>query len=165
MSAVQRWTASDPCPVCGEHERSALRGMKTRCWGFLSSDRQYAHCTREDLAGAIEIKTNSRTYPHRLGGDCRCGVSHGVAAASYQQRGRPRNKTEHAVFETVDQVLAFYRKRLGPEGWQPAAQYLYEDESSQPVLLVLRFERCGEKTFRQASHRPSGWALHPRRPR
>jgi hypothetical protein len=57
VSREQRWTRSSPCPVCGgcpQDPRGRRRGL--RCWGFLASDGLYAHCTREEDAGAVPPK-------------------------------------------------------------------------------------------------------------
>jgi len=76
MSAdITRWTAENPCPVCTGHPRLP-QGQGVRCYGFLSSDRRYAHCTREEHAGSIEIHRVGVTFAHRLDGDCLCGGSH-----------------------------------------------------------------------------------------
>jgi hypothetical protein len=72
---AQRFTTAHPCPVCRGHAQAA-RGQGVRCWGFLSSDGTYAHCSRDEYAGALPIESNGTTYAHQLTGDCRCGVRH-----------------------------------------------------------------------------------------
>lgn len=52
------------------------QGNGLRCWGFISEDGHYAHCTRTDYACALVIKVDSSTYAHKLQGECRCGKSH-----------------------------------------------------------------------------------------
>lgn len=91
---LRRFTPSNPCPICGGHQASP-RGQGVRCYGFISEDGQWAHCTRPEDAGDINIVPNSETYPHRLtGGACRCGVQHGAArsepAGAGESRGRAR---------------------------------------------------------------------------
>lgn len=76
VEAEQRFSPSQPCPICGGNA-AAPSGKGERCYGFLSSDGRYAHCTREEHAGGLEQKEESGTYPHRLEGKCRCGVRHG----------------------------------------------------------------------------------------
>lgn len=71
----QRFTAARPCPICGGHaELPQHQGV--RCYGFVSTDGLYAHCTREEVAGCLDQTAESQTYAHRLDGDCRCGNQH-----------------------------------------------------------------------------------------
>lgn len=73
----RRFTRDHPCPICGGH-RSQTRRKGQRCYGFLSADACYAHCTREEFAGGLDADA-AGTYAHRLNGSCRCGATHGVA--------------------------------------------------------------------------------------
>ncbi len=77
MQAVQsnqRFQRSNPCPICGGSD-SDPRGKGRRCSGYLSTDGQYAHCTREEYAVNISPSTASPpTFAHHLVGTCRCGV-------------------------------------------------------------------------------------------
>ena len=75
VRAEQRFVATRPCPVCGGH-KDLPQGQSRRCWGFCSDDGCYAHCTREEYAGALTAGPDG-SYAHRLTGDCRCGVRHG----------------------------------------------------------------------------------------
>lgn len=75
------WTAEDPCPICGGHERRP-RGRGERCYGFRSSDGGYAHCSREEHGGALQPHRGGSTFAHRLEGDCRCGLRHGQASGA-----------------------------------------------------------------------------------
>ena len=68
----QRYTSSNPCPVCGGHARLP-KGQGRRCWGY--SDGEWAICNREQVAGRLSDKVYG--YHHRLHGDCNCGVAHG----------------------------------------------------------------------------------------
>ena len=43
----QRFREENRCPVCDGADEDQ-RGRGERCFGFLSSDGLYAHCTRED---------------------------------------------------------------------------------------------------------------------
>ena len=72
---LQRFTARDPCPICQGH-KDLPTGQGERCFGFLSSDCDYAHCTREQYAGGLPQDPDSQTYAHRLIGDCKCGTRH-----------------------------------------------------------------------------------------
>src|SRR5690606_19006494 len=66
------------CRVCGGHALMR-QGRGIRCWGYLSGDGLYEHCTRPEYAGSIALHKDG-TYPHRLGAPCRCGVTHASTA-------------------------------------------------------------------------------------
>ena len=85
MDPRQRFKADHPCPVCGGHAGQP-QGMGTRCYGYLSDDGLYAHCTREEYAGNLARKPTSDTYAHSLRGLCLCGKEHGVGVATAQRR-------------------------------------------------------------------------------
>src|SRR5215213_1867975 len=74
--AAQRFRRDNPCPVCGGNAQ-LRQGRGERCFGFLSSDGRYAHCSREDYAGGLPLEEEAQTYAHRLGGGCKCGDKHG----------------------------------------------------------------------------------------
>lgn len=75
VAASQRFTGAVPCIVCLGHAGMA-RHKGCRCYGYMSSDGQYARCSRPEFAGAI-LPGPDGLYGHRLSGDCRCGVAHG----------------------------------------------------------------------------------------
>lgn len=79
--SIRRWSEANPCQVCTGFP-SLPSGRSVRCYGFLSSDARYAHCTREEYAVGLPCTTASGTYAHRLTGTCRCGSSHGTAQRS-----------------------------------------------------------------------------------
>ena len=91
--ASQRFSnASNPCPICGGHERQK-RGTGQRCNGFLSDDGLYAHCSREEYAGAIRLTRGSETYAHRMRGPCNCGEQHGEAVLIQRKPDRVSKRT------------------------------------------------------------------------
>lgn len=70
---LERWTAKDPCPICGGHQQ-AERGTGERCHGYRSGT--YAYCSCKEHAGSLRPAQNN-LYRHWLGiGQCRCGVTH-----------------------------------------------------------------------------------------
>ena len=86
----QRFSRRNPCPICsGGHDDPAGQGV--RCYGFLSDDGQYAHCTREDYAGALTQGRNGG-YSHRLGGTCECGEPHDGPASQGPHSPKPRKQ-------------------------------------------------------------------------
>lgn len=113
----QRFSKDRPCPICGGHDRLP-HGKGVRCFGFLSSDGLYAHCTREDLAGAIKPDRDGLSYAHRLYGLCRCGMTHGDPL--------PPNLA----------IIGSKAKR----GRKEIARYSYQDESGAELYHVRRYE-------------------------
>lgn len=114
----RRYIRGQRCPICGGADSDA-RGAGKRCWGFLSDDGDWAHCSREELAGPL-TRSPSNTYGHRLAGSCACGNAH---AKPIEERA-PR---------AVD---------IGPV----VAEYNYYDESG---VLLYQVRRHEPKTFRQ----------------
>jgi hypothetical protein len=86
----QRATKANPCPACGGH-KDMPQGQDVRCWGYVSSDGEYAHCTREAYAGGLPRHEESDTYAHKLTGDCKCGVRHDASPAP-ERNGRARQR-------------------------------------------------------------------------
>lgn len=78
VSADQRFTKENPCPICGGHDRAA-RGRGIRCWGYTTKSKRTANCTSADKAGPIKQNAGSETYPHKLQGNCPCGFDHSSA--------------------------------------------------------------------------------------
>jgi hypothetical protein len=133
IAPERRYSPSRPCPVCGGHDRLP-RGGGRRCYGLLSEDGLWAHCTREEQAGALEQNPESGTYAHSLIGDCRCGVRHDPGPADANDYAPRRER-------------------------KIAATYAYRDADDNVVFQVVRFD---PKDFRQ--RRPNGkggytWSL------
>ena len=122
VGTAQRFSPSSPCPICGG-TASAPSGKGERCYGFLSSDGRWAHCTREEHAGALEQKEGSGTYPHRLKGECGCVLGHGDLVPT---PGVRRNEC---------------KKPLG----EPAAVWSIKDERGEVQAIHVRFDHDGGK--------------------
>jgi hypothetical protein len=112
MSNIDRFRKSSPCPICGGH-KDLPPGHGQRCWGFLSEDRAYAHCMREEYAGSIPQNVKDQSYPHHLIGDCRCGIRHDPTL--------PITSTSHivATYDYVDAhgTLRYQTVRLSPKNF------------------------------------------------
>jgi hypothetical protein len=121
----QRFTAEKPCPICGGHDRSP-RGAGERCYGFLSEEGEWAHCTREEFAGGAPFNEGSEAYVHKLTGDCMCGAQHGLAAGGQERNGDNQ-------------------RRKGQRG-RKVETYDYTDEHDELLYQVIRYEN---KTFSQ----------------
>ena len=131
VNPSQRFTRNNPCPVCGGHA-TAPRGKEQRCYGFESSDGQYAHCTREEYAGLLAPHKGGDTYAHRLAGECRCGTTHGLertAPSSAKGNGARQVKNEHAHAP---------EPAAGPQ--RRVAEYVYEDRNGEPLRRKVRLE-------------------------
>ncbi len=120
MAAPARFTREHPCPICGGWE-ALPRGQGRRCAGFLSADRRYAHCSREEHGGTLPLE-GGNTYAHRLDGPCSCGGNH---LGTVYRNGNGHGPT-----------------KLG----KIVARYPYHDETGALLFEVVRFE---PKEFRQ----------------
>jgi hypothetical protein len=123
----QRFTPERPCPICGGHDR-APRGEGKRCYGFVSEDGAWAHCTREEHAGGAPRNDKSEAFVHKLTGDCKCGSRHDLAAGERGDRTR-RLEGRRRIVKTYD----------------------YPDERGKLQFQTVRYE---PKDFRQ--RRPDG---------
>jgi putative DNA primase/helicase len=101
IPSSQRFRKGHPCLICGSHA-DAPRGKGERCYGFLSDDGVYAHCTRDEYAGALTKHPDSDTYAHRLIGECRCGVRHDPSAPA-STNGAGAGKRIMATYDYVDE--------------------------------------------------------------
>jgi len=131
----QRWTRTNPCPVCGGH-KYLKRHTGQRCAGYESSDGRYFHCMREP-AGSSAM-TSAGTYPHLTGGQtdrrgdpmtCLCGRDHRPATG--RRPDAPKAKSQTKSSASVARILreakpdrgrvAAYLKHRGLSGQVPAA--------------------------------------------
>jgi hypothetical protein len=134
VSSQQRFTKAHPCPICGGYDRLP-RGTGERCYGFLSDDGRFAHCTREEFAGELTRNPTSRTFAHRLDGPCECGHVHGATTSQVTAQNRAASA----------QPLS---------GRQPAATWsYYAADGSGPVYQKCRFETSSGKGY--ALRRPA----------
>jgi len=151
VASPQRFNSrTNPCPVCGGGA-DLPSGNGSRCYGFLSSDGAYAHCTREVLAGPLP-EEDGGTYPHRLKGDCRCGQRHdgatdqngstpkGEPVATYNYGGALKER-----FELPDGTK-FFR---WPKGTRMADMPLYgADRLTDGPVIFCEGEKACEALWR-----------------
>jgi hypothetical protein len=95
VSPEQRHTSNHPCPICNGHP-ALNRNAGERCYGFVSNDGTFAHCTRAEFASQLTVHSGSNTYVHRLGATCNCGSDHRSFAESglrsiLKPMGQPRS--------------------------------------------------------------------------
>ena len=126
----QRFSRAHPCPICGGYEQRA-RGRGERCYGFLSADGRYAHCTREELAGRLERNPGSQTFAHRREGPCKCGQTHRPARSDSAGKGGARRLVATWPYCTAD--------------------------GSTELYSIDRFETLDGKTYAARRPAPAGW--------
>jgi putative DNA primase/helicase len=118
MAPERRFLPAHPCPVCGGHDRLP-RGKGERCYGFLSEDGRWEHCTREEYAGGLEYNSDSSTYPHKVTGDCRCGVQHGqeLSQIGRNASGRIGKMVLTYPYRDARRKLLYEVVRFDPKGF------------------------------------------------
>lgn len=149
-SSKQRFTPRNPCPICGGDDHDP-RGKGRRCFGFLSGDGEYAHCTRAEFAGEIKMKDSSQTYPHKLHGACKCGVTHNPAQYSHESAQTSHNGAQSSQkrrlliaynYMNAEGELLFQCVRWEPKGFSQrhpdgAGGWIWNLDGIQPVLYRL----------------------------
>jgi hypothetical protein len=100
----------------------------------MSIDGEWAHCSREEFAGAAPFNDKTKAYIHKLEGDCKCGASH----------GDPGNNVLHIKPRT--------KKQTGNQAI--TAKYDYLDEAGELLYQVVRYE--DPKTFKQRRKNSGG---------
>jgi len=118
VASSQRFSRRHPCPICGGgHDEP--QGHGTRCYGFLSEDGEYAHCTREEHAGNL-AESPAGTFAHRLIGDCACGDRHDprptAVPAPKRDRGRVVREIRYDVRDTGGTLAAIRIRREYADG-------------------------------------------------
>jgi putative DNA primase/helicase len=143
VTSERRFSPSRPCPICEGHDRLP-RGHGARCFGFLSEDEQWAHCTREEYAGLLEQNPESHTYVHKLMGDCCCGIRHDPAPADangHAPQGKRRivetYEYRHAVGDFGFQVVRFNPKGFAQRRPDGTGGYIWNLDSIERVLYRL----------------------------
>ena len=113
VHSSQRFTRHQPCPICAGFD-DAPRSKGVRCFGFLSDDGGYAHCSREEFAGGLRFSENSQTFAHKLEGDCRCGTRHDPSPAAVSVK-----KEVEATYSYADEQggLLYQVVRFKPKGF------------------------------------------------
>ena len=126
--------------------RTCPQGEGRRCYGFISGDGLYAHCTRDEYAGRLDRNGNANTYPHHLGGACQCGRVHGAGPA--RARRFPGNGQ---VAPSVDT----YRH---PELGKPSRLWPYRSANGELAGYAARWDRPGGgKEIRPLVYQDGRW--------
>ena len=130
MDPSQRFKTDRACPVCDGH-KDLPQGERRRCYGFISGDGLYAHCTRDEYAGRLDRNGNANTYPHHLGGACQCGKVHGAGPA--RARLRPDNG------QVAPSVDSYRHPKLG----KPSRLWPYRYADGELAGYVARWDVPG----------------------
>jgi 5S rRNA maturation endonuclease (ribonuclease M5) len=162
VSPQQRHTKAHRCPICDGADGDP-RGKGKRCSGFTSDDREWVHCSREELSGGIAAK-DAGLYAHRMHGACRCGRTHGEASLQPSREVVATYLYESAEGAPLFRVVRtaakdFYQQHPdGAGGWangrNGTAPTLYrlrqivEDDADRTVFVVE-----GEKDVQALEHR------------
>ena len=110
--------------------RTCARGEGRRCYGFISDDGLYAHCTRDEYAGGLDRNGSSDTYAHHLEGGCHCGKVHGIVPG---------------VSQGAPSVHSYRDRRLG----QPVQLWAYRHAGGEVAGYAARWDRPdGGREFR-----------------
>jgi hypothetical protein len=131
-------TRRAPCPICQGH-RDMPPGKGVRCFGFVSDDGTYAHCTRDELAGGMPQHKDA-TYVHRLAGPCKCGATHGEAVVEIGSAAREIV----ATYDYTDpsgaisyQVVRFHPKNFRQRKPDGAGGWTWKLDGVAPLLYRL----------------------------
>jgi len=144
IASEQRFSRHQPCPICGGWA-SMRPGQGQRCWGFRSTDGDYAHCTR--LAGDLPPHHDG-TYAHRLVGGCRCGQIHGqVLVTHHHAQSGTVNNTDYQMA-----ALQLWTTSQPIPG-TPAEAYLQRRGLRGPYPASLRSQRL--LRHRSGSYHPA----------
>jgi hypothetical protein len=149
------FTAKFPCPICGGFDgNGSKRHQGTRCWGYLSSDHEYAHCTREDHPAnkTLPLEPKSETFAHWLAGPCKCGHSHGSHIMEPSPLPPVRFSPVPAHTPRVCLEWAF------PNAGELTAMWLYPNAKGKPHAAVGRFDHPQDgKTYRPCHVEQDCW--------
>lgn len=102
-----------PCPICKGYDEQE-HGKGKRCYGFLSADGNWAHCTREELSGGSPMYPKSKTYAHKVYGDCKCGDIHNPAVDDGTMK---HNIKEYDYVNEHGEVLYQVCRQMNPKGF------------------------------------------------
>lgn len=143
----QRFNKNSPCPICGGHT-GLPTGHGSRCFGFISEDKEWVHCTREEYAGNIQANNKTNTYAHHWYGACKCGTEHNPGGGLIDFTTLP-----------VVAIPAENTTHTGSNGTQNGSAqiahlYNYVNLSGEIVSQTIRYE---PKTFKQRRPEGNGW--------
>lgn len=146
---MKRFKKDFRCPVCGGYD-GAKRGSGVRCFGYLSDDGEWCHCTRQEFAGDAPYNEKSETYVHKMSGDCKCGISHDGSAPA-PKSGSPLKQKDKP-------------EKKAPAEKEPPAErsvmercYPYQNEKGETIFEVVRMKPKGFSQRRPNPDKAGAW--------
>lgn len=100
----------------------------------MSTDGEYAHCTREERAGALALHDESASFAHRLTGECRCGVRHGTRGRTIVARRTWR--VPHRTRDDVEHERTYYADGDKEYTWKVGGRYSHGDVRTEDIGLL-----------------------------
>ena len=93
-------------------------GRGVRCFGFLSNDGSWAHCSRPEHAGSLVLKDTSQTYTHMIDGKCLCGKEHSLVSQISSIASSSNGRHIVATYDYEDQAgKQFQVVKYSPKGF------------------------------------------------
>ena len=146
----QRFRQSNPCPVCGGYaDLPQSKGI--RCYGFISNDGRYAHCTQKEVGG-LHPNRQSNTYPHILIGTCKCGEAHSSVTVPIRVASKARPASTTTLTPIPDNVESYSDRKLG----KPDQLWPYHASNGTLVLYIARWNSPEGKVIRPLSLSQNG---------
>ena len=120
VAASQRFSPSDPCPICGGFQRG---GHGSHCYGYYNDDRTIAFCT--ETPNGLGLPNSAGAYAHRLDQTTRAGDGSPSTA--------PRTASKRRV------LYPNIRNKF-PDGWHETARYPYHNADGTLRYYVVRYD-------------------------
>jgi AAA domain len=132
---MKRFKKNSRCPICTGFD-SEKRGIGRRCHGYLSEDRRYAFCSREEFSGGLPLGANNDAYAHLLEGNCRCGQQHNPPIVTNRVAAIEYNYTDERG-ELLYQAVRFMPKDFRARRPDGKGDWIWNVEGARRVLYRL----------------------------
>lgn len=136
---VQRYTRTQPCPICSGFEQ-AERGQGKRCHGYtvVKDGVEWANCAQDDGGGKVPV--NGTLYGHILNKPCPCGQTH-TAQSTTANPGKNKNgNNKDRIPDREPDFAWWYFNARGEKQFQ----VIRWDEPTGKVIIQRRKARPGE---------------------
>lgn len=127
VATEQRFSPSDPCPVCGGWQ-SGSHG--SHCYGCYNDDRTIAYCEIPNGLGAPNGPLG--TYSHLIGRPCACGETHGAGTSAAAVTPSTSSSKKRVPYPNIRTVFA--------DGWKEVARYPYHNADGTLRYYVVRYD-------------------------
>lgn len=132
---MKRFKKNSRCPICNGFD-GEKRGIGRRCHGYLSEDRRYAFCSREEFSGGLPLGANNDAYAHLLEGNCRCGQQHNPPIVTNRVAAVEYNYTDERG-ELLYQAVRFMPKDFRARRPDGKGDWIWNVEGARRVLYRL----------------------------